>query len=212
MLNGAAAIRPDTLRSFEKSGVTYGIYTLGIETPPISLESTIAVELTQQGWKQRTVIKRSFPIRDFSLTSLGISTANLTLRSSDGACSSILDPFVTYRREELLCLTYEIYNLAMADTRARYRLTYSIKKAEEERSGIMKALAFVAASVRGERPDEEPYIVNSIEQSANDNTVRDRIQISVGALEAQRYVLSVTVDDLNGGASVTEEQIFTITE
>lgn len=202
--------RPDTLPYIEKSGVTYGIYTFDIKAPPITLKSTLAIELIQENWKQRAVIKHPIMIRDFSRNSLGMSTVNLTLPASDRSCSTTHDPFALYYGDEMLCLTYEIYNLSIVETRAHYRLTYMIKKAEIEKPGIREALAHIMASVRGKKPDESPYIVNSIEQSTNDNTVRDRLQIDISALEAQRYVLAVSVEDLNSGKTVSEERTFSV--
>lgn len=209
---GKRTFRPDTLPYIEKSGYSCGIYTFDIEAPPITLESSLAIELIQENWKQRAVIKHPIMIRDFSRNSLAMSTVNLTLLSADGSCSTILDPFALYNRDEMLCLTYEIYNLSIVEGRARYRLTYMIKKTEEEKPGIMEALAYIMASVRGKSPDEAPYIVNSIEQSTNDNTVHDTLQIDIGALEPQRYVLAVTVEDLNSGKIVSEERAFSVTD
>ena len=206
------SFRPDTLLYVEKLGSIYGIYAFDIETPPFTLESSLAVELTQENWKQRAVIKHPLMIRDLSRNSLGVSTINFTLPAPDGSCSGMYDPFALHRRDEMLCLAYEIYNLSIVEKRARYRLIYSIKKAEDDKSGIRKTLAWVAASVQGTRPDEAPYIVNSIEQSANESTVRDRIQIDISTLEPQSYVLFVTVEDLNSGKSVAEERAFTVTD
>lgn len=212
MREGGSSFRPDTLASHVHAGHRYGIYTLEVEAPPIALQSTLAIELIQDNWKKRTVIKHPIKIIDFSQNTLGMSTVNLTLPAPGGACSPIIDPFGRYDGNEPLCLAYEIYNLSIAESRARYRLTYMIRKAYKEEGGIRETLAHIVASMRGRSPEEAPYIVHSIEQRTNDTTVYDRLRIDINTLEPQRYVLTVTVEDLNNGASLSREHAFTVTD
>jgi GWxTD domain-containing protein len=206
------AFRPDTLRAVSKPGGDFVVYHFEVPTFPIPLESNLAIELVQEGWRQRSVIRRAIRIRDYSGNRLGVSTLNLALPRSDGSCSMIPDPVPDYARDDKLCLTYEIYNLSLVNARARYRVTYSIKKAGEDKSGIRKTLSYITASIRGRSPDDEPYITSSIEQSSSERRVTDRFQIDIGALEPRRYLLVLTIDDLNGGKTVSEEREFRVTE
>jgi GWxTD domain-containing protein len=212
MYKDKRVFKPDTLRRIQKTGGTYSLYAFDITLPPYSLESTLAMELIQQSWQQRSVIKHPFTIRDFSGKHLKVSTVNLTIPGHDGSCSGIPDPHTVYSRNEMLCIAYEIYNLSLVNNRARYRLTYTIKKTEVEKTGIGKTLSYITASMRGKRPDEAPYIESSIEQSANDSTVRDRLQIDIGALEPLLYTLVLEISDLNSGTVVSEKCEFTVTE
>ncbi len=212
MYKDKRVFKPDTLRHIQKTGGTYSIYAFDIMLPPYYLESTLAMELIQQGWQQRSVIKHPLTIRDFSGKNLKVSTVNLTIPGHDGSCSGIPDPRTVYSRNEMLCVAYEIYNLSLVNNRAHYRLTYTIKKTEVEKTGIGKTLSYITASMRGRHPDEAPHIESSIEQSANDSTVRDRLQIDIGALEPLPYTLVLEIADLNSGKVVSEKCEFTVTD
>lgn len=207
--------RPDSLLEIEKLDNKFLVYHLWIELLPRPLEHVFITEVVQGDLKVKGI--RRFPviIKDFYGRSLKLSSIKLNLNDEDGGCSSVLDPIPAYDRVRKLCLEYQVYNLKMKeDNIARYRVTYSIKNpgsyGRDGSGAFRKALSNIWAQMKGGKEEGSPYITSSLEQSVNDRTAYDNLQIELGELENGTYLLVLKIEDLISGEEVTEERLFTV--
>jgi GWxTD domain-containing protein len=208
-------IDPDTLASMEKLGEEILLFPFWIELMPRYLDCTCILEIANDELNLKGTWRHSFEIRDLFGKSLKLSSIMLTVPGTDGLCTDYLDPIPVYRREDGLCLGYQIYNLKRGDDNlARYRLTYSIKNPEETTSGssLGRTLAYMWSSIRGKTDEDAPYVSSSFEQSTNMSDAVDRLRIDLEALERGSYLLVLEVEDLLTAETVEEEKLFTVTD
>ena len=208
-------VLPDTLPSVNKLGEEILVHPFWVEILPRYLECTCVIEITNNAMNLRGTWRHSFEIRDLFGKSLKLSSIMLTVPGEQGICSDILDPIPVYRREEGLCMSYQIYNLERGgDNLARYRLTYSIMnpKETEDGSSLGKTLSYMWSSIIGKNDEETPYVSSTLEQSTSMNIASDRLNIELRALERGSYLLVLEVEDLLTGQTAMEEKMFTVTD
>jgi len=209
------AVLPDTLPSVNKLGEEILVHPFWVEILPRYLDCTCVIEVVSNDLNLRGIWRHSFVIRDLFGKSLKLSSIMLTALEERGVCSDILDPIPVYRREEGLCMNYQIYNLEPGgDNIARYRLTYSIKKPSDtgRDSGLGTTLSYIWSSITGKKDEEAPFVSSTLEQSTSMRVAGDRLNIELRALERGNYSLVLEVEDLVTGQTALEEKMFTVTD
>jgi hypothetical protein len=208
----AHPFRSDTLLRIERDGKVYSVHSTRSDLFPRPLGYVVTMEVVNERSSYRGIHSLPVEIKDFHGRFLKLSSIKFNVLDENGSRTDVLNPMPIYSHNGNLDLSYEIYNLKRGeDNRARYRLTYAIKAPEEQPSGIRKTLSYMWSSIRGGEPQDAPYISSTIEQSINRSTVSDYIQIDLGTLELGKYLLVLTVEDVIGGRSATEERVFIIT-
>lgn len=208
-------VLPDTLQSVYKQGEEILVHPFWIEMLPRYLDCTCVIEIFNNEMNLKGIWRHSFEIRDLFGRSLKLSSIMLSVPGGPGDCTDMLDPIPVYRRDEGLCMGYQIYNLEHGeDNLARYRLTYSIMNPKEtsEGSGLGKTLSYMWSSITGKDDDETPYISSTLEQSTSMGIASDRLNIELEALERGSYLLVLEVEDLLTGQTAAEEKNFTVTD
>jgi GWxTD domain-containing protein len=205
----------DTLPRVKKMDSELIVLPFWVEVIPRYMISTCMLELVNDDSKIKGTWRHSLEIKDLFGKSLKLSSIKLTIPRSDQLCSDLQDPLPVYRRDDGLCISYEIYNLSRgADNLARYRVTYAIMQPEETESGssLKSTLAYMWSSIKGTQDEKEAYISSTLEQSANSSMASDRLHIDLEVLENGNYFLLLVVEDLLSGQSVQEGKLFTISD
>ena len=208
-------VLPDTLRSVVKQEEDILVYPFWIEILPRYLDCTCVIEVFNNEMNLKGTWRHSFEIRDLFGKSLKLSSIMLTVQGESGECTRDLDPIPVYRRQQGLCMNYQIYNLRHGeDNLARYRLTYSIMNPKEtgEETGLAKTLSYMWSSITGGKDEETPYVSSTLEQSTSMSIAGDRLNIELLALERGTYLLVLEVEDLLTGQTALEEKMFTVTD
>lgn len=206
---------PDTLSHMSKQGEEILVLPFWVEILPRYLDCTCVVEIINDDMNLRGIWRHSFVIRDLFGKSLKLSSIMLTVPGTQGMCTEIHDPIPVYRRDEGLCMSYEIYNLERGgDNLARYRLTYSIKKPADtgQERGLGTTLSYIWSSITGKDAEERAFVSSTLEQSTSMSVAGDRLNIELRALERGSYSLVLEVKDMVTEQIATEERLFTVTD
>ena len=208
---------PDTLPRIDRIGSRYVVLNAAIEMLPRELPSTCVVEALSDADKRRGMRRSPLLVKDMYGRSLKLSSIKFTVPTTDGGCSTLLDPIPSYRAKSAACIMYEIYNLRLGEGGvARYRLTYAIRNPErttnESNPSLQKTLTYMWTSMKGGKSEEKPYVTSTIEQSASAMTASDKIQIDLGSLGPGVYLLVLEVEDLSTGMTAVEGKIFNVIE
>lgn len=115
-------------------------------------------------------------------------------------------PSLTFRREQPVFAYYEIYNLAAdASGAARYRTTYTLKTAQEDRNVVARFFSAIGELLtEGEEEGEITYVFER-SQSGEIDPILEYFSLDVSDSPAGDYVLDIAVEDLTQGTTARRE-------
>lgn len=172
-------------------------------------------ELAMQMWQVDTdvlgVYRQALELDDFSGEGLMLSDLQVAQRIYEadegadprfvrGKWAMVTTPSRTFFAGDPVFVYFEIYNLSRdAFGATRYEVAFSV--------GASETAQLTQARIR--KQDGESVAVQ-YEQVGTESVISDYVELNVGQMRAGRYVLHMTVKDLNSGQTATRRGVFRV--